>query len=578
MMKSRASILPRLGLAAALLWPSAASAQFTEPPRPAAYALTGVTVVQADGRRQEGMTVVVRGRSIETLAAGAEPPADARVLEGDTLFVYPGLIDAEGKAAFEFPEPDVDRNEVASWDPPREIQGFTPDRRVVDHLTESGDGLAEQRKKGVVAAAVHPSGPVMPGRGAVLVFRKTAQTPRDLVVQPELGPVMSFNDASGVYPSTLFGVIAFYRQKFADAAHLASHSQAYERSPGRAGVPPWDPALALLQSVAAGRTRVFFAADLDRDIRRALELARDYGFRPLIVGGDQAWKVAGELRSAQVPVLVSLDFPEPERWEPKEPEEEQPEGEGSEAAEPDEVAEPDEEPAQEPKPLDVAAQKEKKRLEELYANAGELAAAGVRFALTSGGGNADLREGARKAIEYGLDEAAALRALTETPAALLGIPHLSRLEAGGSATFLVADGPLFDEETNVVYTFVEGEMEEGSSGKEGGSEPPTVDVTGTWEFTTRTPQGTRASTLEFVQDGSNVTGTMRSEFGEARVRDGAVSGSTLTFSVVLEFGDNRFEIEFEGEVEGDSASGEGRTPQGSFSWTAERSSGPGSEE
>jgi hypothetical protein len=71
---------------------------------------------------------------------------------------------------------------------------------------------------------------------------------------------------------------------------------------------------------------------------------------------------------------------------------------------------------------------------------------------------------------------------------------------------------------------------------------------------------------------------MRSEFGEARVRDGAVSGSTLTFSVVLEFGDNRFEIEFEGEVEGDSASGEGRTPQGSFSWTAERSSGPGSEE
>src|SRR5690606_11305278 len=98
--------------------------------------------------------------------------------------------------------------------------------------------------------------------------------------------------------------------------------------------------------------------------------------------------------------------------------------------------------------------------EESYANAVRLSAAGVRFALTSGGGEAALLEGARRAIEYGLSEADALRALTATPAALFGAPHLARIEAGLPATFIVADGPLFDEETKLVYTFVEGALEE----------------------------------------------------------------------------------------------------------------------
>ena len=54
------------------------------------------------------------------------------------------------------------------------------------------------------------------------------------------------------------------------------------------------------------------------------------------MGGDEAWKVADELRDANVPVLVSLDFPKPDRWKPdtkeeaEEEEGEEGEGEGEE--------------------------------------------------------------------------------------------------------------------------------------------------------------------------------------------------------------------------------------------------------
>lgn len=579
-------IRPRLacGLAAAglLAWPIAGLAQFTQPPKPAAYALQGVTIVHPDGRREPGMTVVVRGERIEAIGREAAVPEDAELLEGDSLFVYPGLVDAQGKVKFEFQEPELDRSELASWDPPRIAQSFAPHRRVADHLDVSGEDLAGERRKGVVAAAVHPSGRVMPGRGALLLFRASAEDATELVIDPQLGPVMTFEGAQGVYPSTLFAVIAFYRQKFDDANHLAAHVAAYERDPQSVRLPDWDPDLRVLQDAMAGRSPVYFEADLARDIRRVLQLSAEFGFRPIIVGGDEAWKVATELKAADVPVLVSLDFPEPERWKPKEAAEE---GEKEPPAE--EEPPPGDDAAgmmaadgsSQEEPLDAAVQREKERLEAIYSNAGRLAASGVTFALTSGGGSADLREGARKAIEYGLDEAAALRALTTTPASLLGVPHLGRVRSGGLATFVVTDGPLFAEQTKILYTLVEGELERGSTKKEEGpTEEPTVDVTGTWAVTTTSEEGVLSSTAELRQEGAAVEGTFRSEFGEARIREGVVSGNSLTLTLIYEVGEERIPVELTGTVEGDRISGTGETPQGSLTWTADRTSGPEAKE
>src|SRR5690606_10917482 len=120
-------------------------------------------------------------------------------------------------AKFSFPQSDVDRAQVRSWDPPRELQGFTPHRRVADALTATGRDLADQRKKGVVAAAVHPEAGLLAGQGAVLIFRSNASMPGQLVVNPSLGQLMGFRGGRGVYPGTLFVVMAFQRQAFEDA-------------------------------------------------------------------------------------------------------------------------------------------------------------------------------------------------------------------------------------------------------------------------------------------------------------------------------------------------------------------------
>jgi hypothetical protein len=524
-------------MTAALAWPGVLVAQYNSPPTPAAYALQGVTVVSADGSRVEGVNVVIRKGLIEALGPDVEIPSDARLLEGDSLFVYPGIVDAQGSAAYEFPEVEVERSEIAPWDPPRYVQSFMPHRRVVDYLTQTGPDLADKRQAGLVASAVHPDGRLMPGRGTVLVFRNDAMVPDELVVRPVLGPTLSFRGAQGVYPSTLFAVIAFYRQTFEDARHQGAQVAAYGRDSDGLKAPAWDPDLDVIRELMGGAP-AYFAVDYGRDIQRVLGLA-------------------DELKGRGTPVLVSLDFPKPERWKPDEDEKEEAEpgnGNGDE--------------------MDAAAQQQ--RLEDIYANAGRLSAAGVPFALTSGGGQADILEGARKAIEYGLSEEAALRAVTTTPASLLGLDGLTQIEEGRAATFVVTDGPLFGEETAIRYTFVEGSLEVGKKAS-GSGEAPAVNLTGTWELSIDSEMGSMSAKMILTQDGAEFVGSMSSDFGESKIKDGVVSGNDVTFVVVFSAGGESTDLEFTGTAEGDQASGSSDGPFGSISWTAKRSGGPGEE-
>jgi hypothetical protein len=524
--------------------PSAAAAQYQTAPLPAAYAVANVTHVAPDGTRRAGLTLVVRDGLIETLAEGAEIPADARVLEGDSLVLYAGLVDAHGRAPVSWPEPrDVaDPDEVRSWDPPRSRQGFLPHRRLADHLTATGDDLAEQRALGIVASLVHPDGGMAPGH-AVLLIHRDGQQPWSLVHDPEPGLAMRFRSAGGVYPSQLFGVIAYLRQAFLDADHYRTL---------RAGGAGWDPDYEALGRATGGDLPVYFRADSDEDIRRMLDLADEVGFRPVLVGGQEAWKLADELGRRQVPVLASLDFPPATEWDP----------------ETDTI----------PDALEPAAAREKERLEDLWSNAGRLEAAGVRFALTTGGGETALLEGVRKAVEYGLSSEGALRAVSTVPAELLGLDGLTELREGGSATLLLADGDLLAEDTRVAYAFVEGHLTEGagSNGEEAGGEEPAADLTGTWTGQITAGGQDADFTLELTQsDDGRLTGTMSASEMPTSPVSGSISGRDVTILIEAEGLPDPIRLRGTVSEDGDSMTGGGSTPFGEMTFEGRRGPGGG---
>jgi imidazolonepropionase-like amidohydrolase len=544
-----------LAVLAFLALPAAGAAQHGEPPPPAAYALRNVTVHYADGRRETGVNVVVRRGLITALGAGAEIPADAMILEGDSLFVLPGLVDAHGAVDVGLPQVESMAG-IPSWDPPRDAQGFTPHRLVAEYLTATAASLKPQRSAGVIAAGVHPEGGMAPGQSAAVLLRLTSRTPKDLVLAPSVGLLFSFQGARGVYPSSLFAVVAHFRQTFEDASRHRLILSEYARDPRGMTLPRWDPDFEILAEAASGNLPVFFLADDDEDIRRVLALADEIGFRPVIVGGEEAWELAAELAGRDVPVLVSVAFPAPRSWKPEEGDTAQAEGPAAGAITP-------------------AAAREKERLENAYSNAARLVEAGVRVALTSGGGGRDLLQGVRRAMEYGLSEGDALEATTTVPASILGIPHVVTLRSGVAANFIVTDGPLFREDTRVRYTFVEGEMEEGQAVRGAAAgQAPSVDVSGTWGTVVNAQGMELTFTMSLRQEGSAFSGTMSSaETGEALIEGGVVSGSSLSFMIVFTMGTESMELDSNATVDGDRMSGSGTSAMGSFTFTATRRPG-----
>src|SRR2546422_627939 len=157
-----------------------------------------------------------------------------------------------------------------------------------------------------------------------------------------------------------------------------------------------------LQPAIDGRMPVAFEANRAREILRVLKFAKELKLQPIVTGGREAVDVATDLKSQNVRVVYSLDFPQRPR-----------------ALAPD---------------ADEPIETLKTRADAPKAP-GELAKAGVTFAFESAGltDPKDFVKNAAKAVKAGLTEDAAIRALTITAATMASARLRSRFDQSPSA-------------------------------------------------------------------------------------------------------------------------------------------------
>jgi hypothetical protein len=97
-----------------------------------------------------------------------------------------------------------------------------------------------------------------------------------------------------------------------------------------------------------------------------------------------------------------------------------------------------------------------------------------------------------------------------------------------------------------------------------------VDVTGTWESTIESPQGTLTSIATYKQDGETLTGTHVGQAGELPLK-GTVKGNLITYQITVDLGGQQLTITYSGKVEGDGISGTADFGgMGSGTWTVKR--------
>ena len=233
------------------------------------------------------------------------------------------------------------------------------------------------------------------------------------------------------------GSIAHFRQAMLDADHYQKLNAYYEAHGG--SQPPFDPALKALLAARTKKLPVWWESNTRDEIHRALDLADEFGTTAVIVGGREAAKVADRLKSAKVPVVLRLNFPE----EPRVPTEE--EYRKKAAAERDE-------------PLRVLAHR-KAKWKEQVATAAALAKAGVPFAFATEGIERidSFPAVVRQLITAGLAADDALAGLTKNAAAIAGVDsRLGTLEPGKLGHVIAMTAPFNDEKAKVKYVLIDG--------------------------------------------------------------------------------------------------------------------------
>jgi hypothetical protein len=100
--------------------------------------------------------------------------------------------------------------------------------------------------------------------------------------------------------------------------------------------------------------------------------------------------------------------------------------------------------------------------------------------------------------------------------------------------------------------------------------PKPVDITGAWELTVETPQGTMTITANFKQEGETLTGNHVSEMGEAPLK-GTVKGVDVEYTLTMDMGGQQMSIVHKAKVDGDTMTGAAEVGgMGNISFTAKR--------
>ncbi|MBL8752090.1 MAG: amidohydrolase family protein [Planctomycetes bacterium] len=334
-------------------------------------------VLAPDSVQSDGAILVRQGK---VAFVGAEIPAEARakatvVDYGDTWLV-PGFV---------LPPNTLGRDR----DLAEASLAFTPDLRAVEAFDPWQDELARLPASAVTALLLSPSPRnVAGGIGALVKPGKDGGS----VATAETHVALSLTQAARNPerpPTSLMGACDLLRTAFAAAKQ------------GTGGGPD----VAVLRQALGGSRRIVIHADLLVELLAALDLAREFGFEPVLVGARDAEKVLPRL--VQQKASLVLD------------------------------------------PLQPAMRVTQLRLPT------RLAEAGVPFCF---GGRADqLRLAAVLAVRNGLDRKTALAALTRTPAQMFEQQaSVGSLRAGCGADFAVFRGDPLDLGSAHVATFVDG--------------------------------------------------------------------------------------------------------------------------
>jgi imidazolonepropionase-like amidohydrolase len=398
-------------------------------PREGCYAFTHATLVKDGATTVNDATLIIRDGLIVGAGAGLTPPKDAVIVDCSGKYIYPSFIDLY--TDYGIPEPEGrgarGANPIDFFRAPAQMNSNTkgaynwnqavhPETDASRLFTVDDAKAKPLRDAGFGTVLSHMKDGIARGTGVVVTLGDEKDNLVIIKQKASAHYSLSKGTSTQSYPSSLMGSIALLRQTYLDAAWYKG--QSYHEGTNLS-----------LQAFNEEQTlpQIFDGADKWSDLHGD-RIGDEFGVQYIIKAGENEYQRIKEIAATKATYIVPVDFPQ-----------------AMDVEDPDAAR--------------FVSLADMKQWELAPTNPGAFEKAGIPFCLTT----ADLHDlkqfltNLRKAFDNGLTEAAALAALTKTPATLIGIyDKVGSLDAGKYANFLITTGPVFGEKTSIVENWVQG--------------------------------------------------------------------------------------------------------------------------
>jgi len=380
------------------------------------YALTHATIFTDYQTTIKDATLIIRDGKVEAVGQNLSVPKGAAEINLQGKYIYPSFIDifsdygiapaqASSQQGPQPPQYDSDKPGAFNWN-----QAVHPEIHGDELYKNDGDKAKQLRELGFGAVSSHQQDGIIRGTGVMVLLGD--ERANQNVLKNQSAEYYSFNKGVSTqqYPSSLMGSIALIRQTYYDAQW---YKQAGYKEQNNISLDELNKALSLPQIFSVGDVYSALRAD---------KISKEFGMKYIIKGDGDEYQRLDDLKGTGDAFIIPLNFPK-----------------AYDISDPYDV---------QFIPMSLMM-----HWEQAPANAARLEKAGINFALTASDltDKKDFWKNLRKAIDYGLSQQTALKALTYTPASLLNIyDQVGSLEKGKIADFIICSDSIFNEK-NVIY-------------------------------------------------------------------------------------------------------------------------------
>jgi imidazolonepropionase-like amidohydrolase len=361
--------------------------------------------------------LLVRNGRIAGLGTRLAAPKGVRVIEAKGLHVYPGMIDSATEMGL------TEIGAVRETSDVTELGNFNPELRAVIAVNPGSEHIPVTRANGITSVMTLPEGSMLAGQAAFI--RLDGWTWEDMAVEPDAAMVLHFPVIQTSRfrffrnnPIPYAEVKKTYEQHIRELEEFFESARRYQKAK-QANAPGFttDLKFEAMLPVLDGKIPLFIEAVREKPIREAIHFADKEKVRMVLAHGEEAWKVAADLKSRNIPVILGPTL---------------------------------ELPLDEDDPYD-----------RLFSAPAELSSAGVKIAFGSfnTSSSRNLPYQAAAAVAFGLPHDEALKAVTLYPAQIWGVAdRLGSIEEGKWADLMVTDGDPLETQTQVKQLFIKGKV------------------------------------------------------------------------------------------------------------------------